>query len=398
MNKARYFWLMQAQTESMSNEITDLRFGKMVHRGSCFKALNPFIDNQGTPGITCPRSIKLLANPGQFRARPQFTTPLMAPLTSVCVTIARPFANSGIDLCSPIFVRSGLRKISPTKSYICVFVCMVTRAIHLELLSSLSTDDFLAALSRFMSRRGQCRDLHSDNDTNFVGADRILKTYFKATVNSNKVHDFLTMRDITWHFIPPAAPHFGGLWESAVKSAKRHLLRVSKGVLLTFDETRTLLCQIEAALNSRPLSPLSLDPNDFNALTPGHFLIGSSLMLPPEPNMSSVPLNWLKRYQLMRQQMQIFWKRWSLEYLPQLQRRGKWTKPNRNFSIGDLAILRDDNMPPLKWPLVRVTAVHSGNDGFVRAVTVRNSVGSEFRRPAIKLSLLPTEKDHEDKD
>ncbi|CAI6362765.1 unnamed protein product [Macrosiphum euphorbiae] len=219
-----------------------------------------------------------------------------------------------------------------------------------------------------------------------------------ATVNSNKVHDFLTMREIKWHFIPPASPHFGGLWESAVKSAKKHLLRVSKGVLLTFDETRTLLCQIEAALNSRPLSPLSLDPNDFNALTPGHFLIGGPLMLPPEPDVSSIPQNRLKRYSLMRQQMQLFWKRWSQEYLPQLHRRGKWTKPNRNFCVGDLAVLRDDNMPPFKWPLVRVAAVHPGADGVVRAVTVRNSTGSEFRRPAIKLSLLPTEKDHDDED
>jgi len=127
---------------------------------------------------------------------------------------------------------------------------------------------------------------------------------------------------------PPASLHFGGLWKSAVKSAKRHLLRVSKRVLLTFDETRTLLCQIEAALNSRPLSPLSLDPNDFNALTPGHFLIGGPLMLSPEPDVSSIPQSRLKRYQLMRQQMQLFWKRWSPVYLPQLQRRGKRTKPN----------------------------------------------------------------------
>ncbi|XP_016659690.1 uncharacterized protein LOC107883680 [Acyrthosiphon pisum] len=456
MNKARSFWLMQAQSESMSNEIADLRSGKMVHRGSCLKALNPFIDDQGlvrvggrlayAPGqyntrhpIVLPSKslitklifnyehIRLMhAGPQAllahvtlnywpirgrqiatqivqkcvtcFRARPQFTPPLMAPLPSVRVTIARPFANSGVDLCGPIFVRSGLRKISPTKSYICVFICMVTRAIHLELVSSLSTEDFLAALSRFMSRRGQCMDLHSDNGTNFVGADRTLKTYFKATVNSNKVHDFLTMGETTWHFITPASPHFRGLWESAVKSAKKHLLRVSKGVLLTFDETRTLLCQIEAALNSRPLSPLSLDPNDFNALTPGHFLIGGPLMLPPEPDVSSIPQNRLKRYSLMRQQMQLFRKRWSQEYLPQLHRRGKWTKPNRNFCVGDLAVLRDDNMPPLKWPLVRVAAVHPGADGVVRAVTVRNSTGSEFRRPAIKLSLLPIEKDHDDED
>lgn len=246
-----------------------------------------------------------------------------------------------------------------------------------------------------MSRRGQCENLHSDNGTNFVGADRILKTYFKTTAKSKNVHDFLTMREITWHFIPPAAPYFGGLWESAVKSAKKHLVRMSKGVLLTFEETTTLLCQIEAVLNSRPMYPTSSDPADFNVLTPGHFLIGGPLMLPPEPDVSSVPQNRLKRYKLMQKQMQVFWKRWSVEYLPQLQRRGKWTKQNRNFSIGDLAILRDDT-PPLKWPLVRVTAIHPGADGCVRAVTVRNSSGSEFKRPTIKLALLPNNKDEDE--
>lgn len=182
---------------------------------------------------------------------------------------------------------------------------MVTRAIHLELVSSLSTEDFLIALSRFMSRRAQRENLHSDNGTNFVGAERTLKAYFKATAKNKNVRDFLTMRGIKWHLIPPAAPHFGELWESTVKSPKRHLVRISKGVLLTFEETATLLCQVETALNSQPLYPTSSDPADFNVLTPGHFLIGGPLMLPPEPDVSSVPQNRLKRYKLMQKQMQV---------------------------------------------------------------------------------------------
>lgn len=97
---------------------------------------------------------------------------------------------------------------------------MVTRAIHLELLLSLSTQDFQAALSRFMARRGQCSPIYSDNGTNFVGAERILKDFFKTAVKNKNLHDSLLMKEIRWHFNPPAAPHFGGTWESAVKPQK----------------------------------------------------------------------------------------------------------------------------------------------------------------------------------
>jgi len=130
-----------------------------------------------------------------------------------------------------------------------------------------------------MARRGQCQELYNDNGTNFVGADRILQTHIQECQKSTKVHNFLRSQSIDWHFIPPSAPHFGGIWEAAVKSAKKHLLRISKCVMMTFDETTTLLCRVEAALNSRPLTPLSSDPSDFNALTAGHFLIGDPIQL-----------------------------------------------------------------------------------------------------------------------
>lgn len=197
---------------------------------------------------------------------------------------------------------------------------------------------------------------------------------------------------------PHRPPHFGGLWESAVKSAKRLLVRVTGGVLLTYDEMTTLLCKVEASLNSRPLAPMASDPADFNVLTPGHFLVGVPLMLPPEPDVSAVPHNRLRRFKLMQSQMQVFWSLWSKQYLPQVQRRGKWTKICRNVAVGDLAILKNENLPLLQWSLVRVIKVHPGSDNVVRAATVRNSSGLEFKRPVVKLAILPNEEDEDIED
>lgn len=171
-------------------------------------------------------------------------------------------------------MRSDLRRISPTKGYVRVFVCLVTRAVQLELTSSHYSEDFLATLSRFISRRGQCQRLFSDNRTNFVGANRELLIKFREFNRNSEIHEFLSARSITWQFSSPSSPHFGGLWEAAVKSAKRHLYCITKGVSMTYDETTTLLCQIEAVLFSRPLIPLSSSPSDSTALTLGYFFVG----------------------------------------------------------------------------------------------------------------------------
>ncbi|CAI6342683.1 unnamed protein product [Macrosiphum euphorbiae] len=448
---ARNHWLRQAQAVAFPEDYSLLKNKQQVSRRSCLKQLSPFIDEAGLIRVggrlmnaSISSSMKhpiVLPSASQvtrllfkyehirllhvgplallshinnyywvirgrciarstvsrciqcFKTSPRFVSPFMAPLPRERVTIARPFARTGVDYCGPVMVRSGLRKVTPLKCYVCVFICLVTRAIHLELVASLSADDFLSTLSRFMARRGQCRELFSDNGTNFVGADRILRMHIQDCQKTTKVHNFLSSRGIDWHFIPPSAPHFGGIWEAAVKSAKKHLLRVSKGVMMTYDETTTLLCRIEAVLNSRPLTPLSSDPSDFTALTAGHFLIGGPLQLPPEPDCTGIPQNRLRRFQLMQAQAQNFWKRWSSEYLPQCQRRGKWTKLTRNIEVGDLAVLKNDNSPPLQWDLVRVTKVHPGPDGIVRAVTVQSSSGAEFKRPATKLAVLPTEND-----
>lgn len=454
LNNAKTIWLKFVQATAFKTEFADLRTGKQVRASSSLKYLCPFIceagllrvkgrldhasiSNEQRYPIILPSSSKitrlifeyehirhlhigpqgLLANiqirfwplRGRniarsvvrkcmtcFKNNPSFTTQFMAPLPRSRVSIDRPFNRTGIDFCGPIHIRSGIRRVVSVKGYIAVFVCFITRAVHLELVSSFSSDAFLAALKRFITRRGHCNHIHSDNGSNFIGANKELCTYFAADKGKTTVPDSMANLGIQWHFNPPSSLHFGGIWESAVREAKRHLAKITKNALFNFEEMSTFLCQVEAVLNSRPLVSLSDDPGDYSALTPAHFLVGGSLMLPPEPDISTVATNRLKRWKLLTAQTQIFWKRWSREYLPQLQRRNKWIKPSRNIKSGDLAILRDEVLPLAKWTLVRVSKTHPGIDGVVKVVTVRTASGSEYKRPVIKLTLLPSNEDEID--
>jgi hypothetical protein len=308
------------------------------------------------------------------------------------VNPARAFVKCGVDYAGPFTLRAipGRSKVT-FKGYLALFVCLTTRAVHLEIVSSLSTDAFLAALKRFTARRGKSSDIYSDCGTNFVGASKELKELL-ALVNSNphqqRVSSHLANEGIRFHFNPPSAPHFGGLWEAGVKSVKHHLHRVVGNTRLTFEEMTTLMAQIEACLNSRPLTPISTDPNDLCALTPGHFLIGESLTAIPEPDITELKANRLSRWQLVQQLYQHFWRRWSGEYLSRLQQRPKWLRHRADIRVNDMVIIKDERFPPLKWKLGRVMEIQPGDDGHTRAVTVRTSEG-EFQRPIAKLCLLP---------
>lgn len=318
--------------------------------------------------------------------------PLMADLPPCRVQQSRVFSRVGIDFGGPFTLKDHKRRGAKTsKGYLCLFVCMATKAVHLETVSELSSEAFIAALSRFTDRRGLCAEIISDNGTNFVGTNRYLLGINKFLASQHDViSNHLTQSGIIWSFNPPASPHFGGLFEAGIKSVKYHLKRVIGETVLTYEEFATVLTRIEAILNSRPLCSMSSDPEDFNGLTPGHFLIGGFLLGLPEYDFLDTASNRLSRWQHLQKMSQHFWKRWHFEYLNTLQQRSKWCKINPNIKLGQLVLIKDDRLPPMKWVLGRITEVHPGKDGMVRVATVKTPTGS-LVRPVIKLCPLPVE-------
>ncbi|KYN21881.1 hypothetical protein ALC57_05735, partial [Trachymyrmex cornetzi] len=307
---------------------------------------------------------------------------------------AAPFTNIGIDFCGPFYIKERKhRNRARVKTYVCVFVCMTIKAIHLELVSDLSSAGFLAALRRFISRRGLPEHVYSDNGTNFVGANNQLKEMyllFNSEQHKKLVNQFSSDHRISWHFIPPMAPHFGGLWESSVKLFKHHFKRVVGETLFTFEELNTFITEVESILNSRPIVSLSSDPNDLLALSPAHYLLGKPLNTLPEGNLSSVPANRLSTWQHITKVRQDFWTRWNLEYLNELQRRSKWNKDGPELKIGAIVLVKDKGLPCAHWSLGRISALHPGEDGISRVATIKTTSG-EVKRATKLLCPLPME-------
>lgn len=326
-----------------------------------------------------------------FRTKPRSIDQLMGNLPNQRVLPARAFFNSGVDVCGPVHIHFKIRGKVPVKAYIVIFVCFTTKAVHIELASDLSTAAFIAALKRFIGRRGICANLFCDNATNFAGANKELSDLRKTFTEKESQDEILKMcanDNISFHFIPPRSPHFGGLWEAAVKLTKYHLRRVLRGAILTYEELNTVLIQIEAILNSRPLSPLSNNPNDVTALTPGHFLIGEPLTALPEVDIKDSNLNLLQRWRRIQWLQQQFWDRWRKDYLNQLQTRLKWKGTSPNIKVDQVVIVKEDNVPPMKWLLARVVEVCPGQDNMVRVVKLKTVTGL-FKRPITKICPLP---------
>ena len=326
--------------------------------------------------------------------KPKTASQLMGQLPPERVQPARPFLISGVDFCGPIYIRQGTRRTAKTiKTYVAVFVCFITRAVHLELVRDLTTAAFIDAFKRFVARRGKCLKIYSDNAKNFVGADRELqemRRLFLSEDHKRRIQDAASEEDITWNWIAPQSPHQGGIWEAAVKQLKYHLRRVIGKNIYSYEQLNTLIIQVESCLNSRPLTPLSEDPDDICALTPGHFLIGDNLKAIPEPNLEIIPNSRLSMWQQMQKMFVSFWKRWSQQYLNTLQLRNKWHTKTPNILINQLVLISDKNAPPLTWQLGRIVKIHPGSDRLVRVVSIKTQKG-EIVRSVQKIAPLPIE-------
>lgn len=240
--------------------------------------------------------------------------PMLGQLPLERLTPGTTFDKTGLDYTGPLLIKYGyVRKPVIVKAYVCVFVSLSVKAVHLELVTDLTAEAFIACLRRFISRRGYPSLLWSDHSTNFIGAKRELREFvefFNEQKTQRSISEFCVAKRIEWKLIPERSPHFGGMWESAVKSFKNHLKRIVGDVRLTFEEMYTVLTQIEACLNSCPLVPLeSADEDSIEALTPAHFLIGQPIIALPDPKFAHQTPSLLKRWHLCQNLVQHFWKR-----------------------------------------------------------------------------------------
>ena len=266
----------------------------------------------------------------------------------------RAFAKCCVDYAGP-FTTKITRRVS-AKRYVCLFTCSATRAVHLEMSYSLSTTDFLNAFSRMVATRGKPEEVTSDNETNFVGAERELRELVQA-MDLEQIADNAASNGIRWNWNPPLGSHFGGVFESLVKVAKKTLKAIVGNAGLTDDELQTAIKEVETLLNSRPLTYEGTDPRDEPVLTPNHFLIGQlGGQLAPQLT-DDLTFNPRNRWRLIQNLVKVFWRRWREEFLATLNTRKKWTEAKDNLKVGDVVLVVDQNAPRGKWHLGRVEEV-----------------------------------------
>ncbi|XP_043469421.1 uncharacterized protein LOC122503064 [Leptopilina heterotoma] len=280
---------------------------------------------------------------------------------------AKVFEIVGVDLAAPIFLKDG------TKAWICLFTCAIYRALHLELVTTLSTEGFLEVLRRFIARRGRPRRIYSDNGTNFRGSDNMLQK-----VNWSKITDYSAIRKIEWKCNPPSAPWWEGWWECLVRIVKDFLKRVLAKSCLTYEEMNTVLCECESIINSCPISYMSDDPLQPEPLSPAMFL--QEITETGTPDLDQIDEVDLKRRVKYRQKVRDDLRRsFRKEYLGQLSRKMKQAS-DCVVKVGDVVLVGSDNDKRLNWPLACVTSVIAGRDGENRVVKLKTASG-ELVRP-----------------
>nr|CTR11689.1 polyprotein [Calliphora vicina] len=308
--------------------------------------------------------------------------PQMAPVPPARLgAFQRPFTYVGTDYFGPIAVTFGRKSL---KRWGVIFTCLTIRAIHIEIAHSLSTDSFLMCLRNFIARRGSPAEIFSDNGTNFRGADRFLRDELK-NINFNEVQSNLAYKGISWRFNPPAAPHMGGAWERLIRSIKNILYKICPTQKFTDESLRSSLMEVEMIVNSRPLTYVSIDCADQEAITPNHFILGSSNGTKPFCELGDID------YRMCLRQSEIFanafWRRWVKEMLPTFTRRSKWSQRVKPIEVDDIVLIVDENSKRNTWTKGKIVEVIKARDGQVRRAKVK-TINGVVERPAVKLAVL----------
>ena len=292
----------------------------------------------------------------------------MADLPSDRTEVAPPFTNTGLDCFGPFFVREGRRTV---KRYGLILTCLVSRAVHLELIEDMSTDAFICRLRRFIALRGNVKLIRCDRGTNFVGAERELREACRE-MNDAKIVDELSERNCKFLFNPPTASHFGGVWERMIRIVRQILSDLVGAYTgrFTSDALATLFHEVASIVNNRPLCPANLqDPSSCVPLTPNHLLtLRPEPVFPPPGNFQREDMYARKRWRRVQFLANEFWVRWKREYLPTLQPRKKWFLQKDAIKPGILVLMADETAPPGVWRLARVEKIYPSSDGLVRSV------------------------------
>ena len=284
-----------------------------------------------------------------------------------------PFTCVGVDFFGPWYVKDGRKQL---KRYGALFTCLVVRAIHIEVALSLSTDSFINALRRFLAIRGPIRLLQSDCDTNFIG---LKSEQMRAgeEFDKNRIKEFLLQKGcdyIEYKMNVPKASHMGGAWERQIRTVRNILnaLLKTNSSQLDDDSLRTLMYEVSAIVNSRPLTTDNVnDPLSLKPLSPNQILtFKSEVLLPPPGDFDESDLYSRKMWRRVQHFTSEFWKRWQKEYIHNLQVRQKWTKPEPNLEVNDIVLVSDVDLPRGQWQLGCVVETFPSKDGLVRSVKV----------------------------
>ena len=296
----------------------------------------------------------------------------MPPLPKNRVIRAPPFSVVGIDYAGPLYCCDFPRQ----KFYVLLFTCAVVRAVHLELVNSLNMENFVLALRRFAARRGMPTTIYSDNAKTFQGAQMKLVQHFGP-------------QSPKWQFIAPRSPWWGGWWERLVASIKSALKKSVATLSLTRAELETNLFEVEACVNSRPLTYVGEDVDMSRPLTPSHFLIGRGSafqQVPHECNHNITADDLVLREHMRTQALDTFWAVWRDDYIRHLPPyRGQ--KVKGHVGPGSVVLIREDGCPRLFWPLGLIIKVFPGRDGVIRAAEVKTK-SSVVVRPVQRLHCL----------
>ena len=301
-----------------------------------------------------------------------------------------PFSYVGVDCFGPFLVRRGRSQV---KRYGVIFTCLTVRAIHIEVAHSLDTDSFVNSLRRFIARRGQPEQMRSDNGGNFVRGEKELRNAIDGW--NHVIAEFFLQRNIQWIFNPPAGSHHGGVWERCIRTIRKVMSALLKEQVLTDEGLATLMCEVESIINGRPLTKVSDDPRDLEALTPNHLLLLRSGATVPPGTFKREDLYSRRRWRQVQYLSDVFWRRWLKEYLPSLQERQKWGTSTTNFEVGDVVLVVDESSPRNSWPLGLIQEVKPNKgDGLVRRVKLKTK-SSILERPIDKIVLLEATRLHQ---